>query len=252
MGLKKTSSSTMLATSKNNQDSTIDETLLVTEALHLPSTKKNVLHQTKIWRRGKKAYFIIAGISTLVLLYLGFFFQHAEDDDVSMHSEKRPDMVRQKMNFQEEKETYNTDRSVVKKNESVAIIPENHIGNGKVEKDVPVSVKTDNKDISDLSLKTSYETKVLPKEMNKVSPHPTQSIHPVKKSTAFSNVFSYGMQNNHRMASSGTAEANLRSFRFSNNNGFSNRPTRRADRARRRNNDVLRFKIKDSGTRSVK
>lgn len=251
MGFKKSSSSTVLATPKSNQDSAREETLLVTEAFHLSSTKKNILHRTKIWSRGKKAYFIIASISMLVLLYLWIVFQHT-DNDVSIYSEKRPNMVQQKMNFQEEKEAYNTDRSVVKKNESVTIISENHTGNGKVEKDVPVSVKSDNKDIPDLSLKTSYETKVLPKEMNKVSSRPAQPIHSVKKSTAFSNVFSYGIQNNQRMASPGTAEANLRSFRFSNNNDFSSRPTRRADRARKRNNDVLRFKIKDSGTRSVK
>ncbi len=250
MGFKKSSSSTLLATPKNNQDPAREETLLVTEAFHLPSTKKDILHQTKIWPRGKKAYFIIAGISMLVLLYLGIVFQHTEND-ASMHSEKPLNTVRQ-MTFQEDRED-NTVQFVVKNNESGEILSENHIGNETGEEDVSVSEKTDNKDIPGSSLKASYEAKALPKEMNKVLPRHTQTLPPVRrKSTTFSNGFSYGMQNSNRMASPGTAEANLHSFRFSNNHGFSNRTTRRADRRRKRNADVLRFKIKDSGTRSVK
>lgn len=247
---KEIASSTLLATPKKKREYSGEETVLVTETFHLTPTKEGVLPRTKILIRSKKVYSMIAGIGMLILLCIVFFSLRSENSDISGHSEKDSHAGLQITS--QANEVNDVSQGVAEKDEVRKIPVENHTESKPVAKvtTAPVSDKTKNKDIAGLSLPATSSAKPEVEEINKVSSRYTQTL-PQAKSTAFSNVFSYGMQKNNRLTSPGTAEANLRSSRSRNNTSFSYRASG-VDRTRRRSSDVLRFKIKDSGTRSVK
>jgi len=238
------SSSTQLATPKKEQESKGEETLLVTETFHLSQTKEDVLHRTKICRHGKKSYFLIAGISMIILLGIVIFFRYPKDTHISAHSENNPDKVQQ-VTSKAGKEG-DAIQAVVGEIEVRKVTVNNHAKDESILKDTLVHVvdKSSNKDVSGSSLPVVSVTKseVQDKRHKVSSP---------EKSTALPSSFLYGMKNRSRPTSRGTVEANLRSSRYRSNYSFSYGASK-ANRVRRRNNATLRFEIKDSGTRSVK
>ncbi len=251
---KEVSSSTQLSTPKKERESLGEETLLVTETFHLSPTKEDVLLRTKIWQHSKIRYFIIASIGMIIFLGIVIFFRPPQGTHISKHSEKNPLKVKQVTSvIRKVREQDDAIQAVVGENEARKVTVNNHADNEPILKDTPVHVvdKSRNEEFprSSFPVVSVTESEVKEKK-HRASSRNTQISSP-EKSTTFLNSLSYSLQNRSRPTSQGTAEANLRSFRYGNKNSFSY-GTSRVTRERNRNDSALRFRIKDSGTRSVK
>jgi len=252
----KISSSTLLSTPKKKGYSSEDQTLLVTEKFHLSSKEKNAAYRRRdAWKVSRTKLIIIAFAVISILLGFVLFYWNSQDTPAVVTTENKDVKVSQVPTPRPPAEQK---RDIVvqgSENKPVGtVVKQKHIDNSPIVEntDSPGPAETENAPTAELAgNKTADSKPVITKKDTEFQRTTTVPNARPKTGTAFSNVFSYGMQNNSRLTSPGTAEGNLRSSKYRNSTGISYGTSRRNTRARRRRNDSLRFRIKDSGTRSV-
>ena len=239
------SPSTLLATPKQKQEFSGDETLLVTETFHHSPKNDTVLFRLQAWLQERRAWLIVACICIVIGVVGIMYYQNSLYIDPEVISEKQPDKTQQNPITPSHKENI-VAREVETTSEEKPPAMENHADEKLISENLsaPAPKETEKEHSTNTSTQTLTGIQPTTQEINHVS-------SPSASASAFSNVFTYGRQTGSLLTAPGTAEANLRSSRMRNNTTFSYGQQRETTRTRRRNNNSLSFTIKESGTRSV-
>ena len=256
------SPATLLSTPKQKQAVTGEETLLVTETFHLPTAPKKASGRLSEWRSNRKlllcATLVSAGICFLGSLLL---FQNTKKNDTETTNrvslENRSASVASPSPLGAKKEDPILPLDAQKKRIEQAVSQDNEEKTApQVASDHGEQQKTGKDHTPDLAAQHVVPgIKPVARKINEDSSSRNTTTPPAPRTataTAFSNVFSYGARSDARLASPGTAEASLRSSRTLRNNMTFSYGSHGVKRRKKSKHNQLRFKIKESGTRSVK
>ena len=261
--LKKTdpSSATLLSTPKQKQAVTDEETLLVTETFHLPSAPEKAQGRFRVWRNNRKLLLSTLSICAVICFLVGLsLFQNIKKIDADstnrlpLENGNAPGASPSSSDAKREAAVLPSDEQSKRIKQTVppqtkGENPVTQVAFGHRAQQMAGKNHTPHLTTQSPASDVKTVTNSAPENPSHMATLPV--VSPATATTASSNVFSYGARSDVRLASPGTAEASLRSSRALSNNMTFSYGSNAGSRRKKRNSTQLRFKIKDSGTRSV-